>query len=79
MWVGVCVCVGGVHPKARGAEARQSVFLHEGSGPHHLLDVQCIAQDAIGQAVPHGGGIPANHEMRYVVLDGDVRRRVILF
>ena len=75
----MCVRVGRVDRKARGAEARQSVFLHEGSGPHHLLDVQCIAQDAIGQAVPHGGGIPANHVMRYVVPDGEVRRRVILF
>lgn len=74
-----CVRVAGVDPKARGAEETQSEFLHGGSRPHHLLDVQRVTQDAVGQAVSHRGGIPANHVMRYVVLDGEVRRRVILF
>ena len=66
-------------PKARGAEQRQSKSPHTGPGPHRLLDIQRVTQDAIGQAVSDGGGIPANHVMGHVVLDGEVRGRVILF
>ena len=74
----MCVRAGG-GPQSERSRARQSQSPHAGPGPHRLLDIQRVTQDAIGQAVSDGGGIPANHVMGHVVLDGEVRRRVILF
>lgn len=75
-----CVCVrAGGGPQSERSRGEAVLFPQEGPGPHRLLDIQRVTQDAIGQAVSDGGGVPANHVMGHVVLDGEVRGRVILF